>query len=223
MEVYARIYTWRVLPLLGLGLRTLLQEYPEFQFEGGCDDAEQLIEALSNNLEEVRQVVIIDFTDGFTTALAQVESWRARCPRFNVIFLLPAYADDATLVRALRAGANGYLLQTASTQMVLKAITTVSAGQSYLGPEITPLALSELRRSTFIPDSSTDHLVLSEREQMLVQLSADGLSHGDIADVIGLAEKTIRNLWSGLFDKLGMADRTQVILWAVRTGQVVMH
>lgn len=218
-----RIYTWRLLPLINLGLQALFARQEALVYSGEYVDLDRLEVDLRDGVLSDPLVLIADFKDGFEAQTERLCTLRAQYEQLRVIFLLPAYADEPILIHALRVGADGYLLQSSAPDSVVAAIRTVVAGRSYLGPEIAPVVIAELRKPTYVAQESTLQSKLSERERALIQLAADGMSNSDIAESLGLAEKTVRNLWSSLFEKLGMEDRTQAVLWAIRTGQAVLR
>lgn len=219
-----QVYTWRVLPMFGFGLSAVLDSEPKLVFAGAYDDASALTGALTAAAAEVPKILVADFVQGATDKESpQMAKWRTNVPHLQVVFMLPQEADEPLLVRALRSGASAYLSYSTSAPVLKSALESVADGRSYLGPEIAPTALTELRRNTYVVDPVDTASMLSERQRTIVQLAADGLTNTEIASELGLAEKTVRNLWSGLFDQVGMQDKTQVVLWAVRTGQVELR
>jgi two-component system, NarL family, response regulator DegU len=135
-----------------------------------------------------------------------------------VIYLLPESSSEVVITKALRSGADGYLFHTASREVLTRAVHTISDGGGFIQSDITPIVLDELRKPRFTIKPSDVQVDLTERERMLLQLAADGLANSQISGVFHVHEKTVRNMWSVLFHKLGMNDRTQAVLWAVRNG-----
>ncbi|MDQ0191350.1 response regulator transcription factor [Alicyclobacillus cycloheptanicus] len=218
-----KIYSWKVIPLLELGLQCLFDDQRGMAFCGGYQDLNRLLEQVQTAPVHVPQVIFVDYLEGYERHPASLSSLKAGSHQVRVIFLLPRSEDDALFMRALRAGADGYMLQSSAADLVLQAVRTVAAGKSYVGPEVAPVMLDALRKPMYVAQVPSVQLPLSDRERTLIQLAADGLSNAEIADALGLAEKTVRNLWSSLFEKLGMEDRTQAVLWAVRTGHAVLR
>lgn len=209
-------------PLLSLGLKSVLSTLQGYEWIDTGDEF-QFQELLAQPEEGVIDFILTDRT----ADLERRPEWLAHLKRVNtslrILVFLSTFPANEDVLKALRAGANGYLLQTATEQVVLQAMEAILSGGSYLQPQVTPIVLSELRKPhrTLMPDSTG--VELSKRELMLIQLATDGLSNVQIADVLGLREKTVRNLWSSLFERLGMNDRTEAVLWAIRTGHAELR
>lgn len=220
-----KIYTWLLPPLIDLGLQSVLAGHPECEFGGTFDGIDQMLSAFAAETypQDAAEVLFMDYqgpSESYPQLLAQLRENR---PTLRVVFLLPSDGDESTLVRALRSGGDAYLLYSVEPEGLQRAVAELVDGHSYLQPQVTPLVLSELRKPKHAMREYEQKTQLSERERMLVQLAADGLNNVQIADVLGIAEKTVRNLWSALFEKVGLGDRTQTVLWAIRTGQAELR
>ncbi|HEX8626848.1 MAG TPA: response regulator transcription factor, partial [Catenuloplanes sp.] len=137
------------------------------------------------------------------------------CPDAMVL-ILTMTDDEDVVVRALRAGARGYLLKDTDPDTVVDALRTVAGGGVVLGPTIGPGLLSALRRGPAALAPPLDKLTARERE-MLAGLAC-GHSNARIARGLGLSEKTVRNQLSVVFTKLAVADRVQAALLARDAG-----
>lgn len=223
MPEVIRVFTLMMRPLLSLGLKSLFVDRPGFAWvdtpfdELGPDDVS------ANAQRKTIDLLMTDLAEELETRPDWIAGFKKNHPSLRVLVFLSAAPNDTAVLKSLRAGANGYLLQTATEEMVLRAVEAISQGGSYLQPQVTPVVLSELRKPRRLLLESSATVDLSQRERMLIQLAADGLSNVQIADVLGLREKTVRNLWSSLFEKLGMNDRTQAVLWAIRTGHAELR
>lgn len=122
--------------------------------------------------------------------------------------------DDDTVLAALRAGARGYVLKGSTSDQIAAAIRTVATGGAVFGPGVAAqvLALSSNRGKARSQDGLTD------REQEVLALLADGMSNAKIARTLGLSHKTVQNYVSRILEKLQLADRTQAALHARRSG-----
>jgi DNA-binding NarL/FixJ family response regulator len=122
--------------------------------------------------------------------------------------------DDDTVLAALRAGARGYVLKGSTSDQIAAAIQTVATGGAVFGPGVAAqvLALSSSRGKVRSQDGLTD------REQEVLGLLADGMSNAKIARTLGLSHKTVQNYVSRILEKLQLADRTQAALHARRSG-----
>ena len=121
---------------------------------------------------------------------------------------------DDTVLAALRAGARGYVLKGSTSDQIAAAIRTVATGGAVFGPGVAAqvLALSSNRGKARSQDGLTD------REQEVLALLADGMSNAKIARTLGLSHKTVQNYVSRILEKLQLADRTQAALHARRSG-----
>jgi DNA-binding NarL/FixJ family response regulator len=121
--------------------------------------------------------------------------------------------DDDTVLAALRAGARGYVLKGSTSDQIAAAIRTVATGGAVFGPGVAAqvLALSSNRGKARSQDGLTD------REQEVLALLADGMSNAKIARALGLSHKTVQNYVSRILEKLQLADRTQAALHARRS------
>lgn len=128
------------------------------------------------------------------------------------ILLLTTFSDDEYIIRALKLGAKGYLLKQ-DYGSILPALRAVYSGQTVFGHEIVS-KIPELIQSG--PSFNYQAYDISEREQEIIRLIADGLSNKEIAARLFLSEGTVRNYLSAVLDKLHLRDRTQVAVFYYR-------
>lgn len=125
------------------------------------------------------------------------------------ILLLTTFSDDEYIVKALKLGAKGYLLKQDYTSL-LPALRAVHFGQTVFGNEIAAKIPHVIQNTEAFDYSAFD---ISEREQEIIRLIADGLSNKEIASELFLSEGTIRNYLSTILDKLNLRDRTQLAVF----------
>lgn len=123
------------------------------------------------------------------------------------VLVLTTFDDDAEIVRALRAGAHGYLLKSAKPQAIVQAIVQLHQGKSVFDA----VAMEALRRS-MKPEGQTKLAELSERESEVVAAIAQGLSNRQIADTLFISEGTVKNHISTILAKSGLSHRTQIAI-----------
>ena len=133
------------------------------------------------------------------------------------ILMVTMLEDDESVFAAMRAGARGYVLKGANQADILLAVRAVARGEVIFGPNI---ARRLLRFFSTIRPQTPQHLFpdLSERETELLALMAQGKSNQEIADLLDLSLKTVRNHASNIFSKLQVTDRAQAILRARKAG-----
>lgn len=194
-------------------LRHLLEAEHDLRVVAEADDGATAIELVSQYLPDVLVLdVSMPAIDGITTA----ERLREKYPQLGII-MLTMFAEDAQVIRAIRAGADGYLLKNSEAGRVVEAIRAVARGDSIIDPELASKVMNEFRRLSDIEDG-VNVAGLTDREVALLQLVAYGLSNKEIAEELGLAESTVKNRLSILFQKLDVKDRTQAAIYAMTHG-----
>jgi DNA-binding NarL/FixJ family response regulator len=191
------------------GLRTFLdlQDDIEVVAEAG-DGAAAVAAAARTDPDVILLDLVMPVLDGAGALrrLVEAES-RAR------VIVLTSFGDDDKLFAALRAGAAGYLLKDVEPSELVRAIRAAHAGQSPLSPAIATRMVEEIAHGgTAAPGE------LTPRELDVLTLIARGRSNKVIARELGVAEKTVKTHVSHILGKLGLSDRTQAALYAVRHG-----
>jgi NarL family two-component system response regulator LiaR len=187
------------------GLRTFLdlQEDIEVVAEAG-DGAEALDAAV--RLEP--DIVLIDLVMPGVDGIEALRRLREQVPGARAI-VLSSFVDDDKLFPAVRAGAAGYLLKDVQPQELVEAIRTVHGGGALLHPQVAARLLEELTEDPLTP-----------REREVLVLIGRGMPNKLIARELSLSEKTVKAHVSSILAKLGVTDRTQAALYAVREGIV---
>lgn len=176
------------------------------------DDALAMVEARAPH------VVLMDLRMPGTDGVAATKRIAARFPRVRVI-VLTTFDDDASIFRAIRAGAVGYLLKDAARDVLVGAIRAAHRGESVLAPHVARRVVDEFARLSARAPVSDLH-PLSEREVDVLRLVARGASNKEIAIALGLVEGTVKNHVSRILEKLAVEDRTQAALAAREAGIV---
>lgn len=191
------------------GLRMFLSVGGEFEVVGEARDGEEAVRLSSElNPDVVLMDLLMPVMDGIT-AIGQI---RARQPDVEVI-ALTSVLEDASVVGAVRAGAIGYLLKNTEGSELRRAVRAAAAGQVQLSPEASARLMTELRQ----PAQSE---VLTERETEVLKLVASGKSNKEVAQQLGITERTVKTHVSSIMGKLAVQSRTQAALYAVRAGIV---
>ena len=199
------------------GLNKILGSDPEIEILGigyNGNEATQLAEKYHPDL------ILMDLKMPVMNGIFATQKIHNQYPEIKIL-VLTTYDDDEWLFDAIRSGASGYLLKDAPRQDLIRAIKGTVQGNAYVDPSITGKLLNNIAQQN-LPDikaSTTTHM-LSERENEVLQLMARGLSNSDIARNLYLSEGTVRNYISSILSKLGVSDRTQAVLAALRHGLV---
>jgi DNA-binding NarL/FixJ family response regulator len=187
------------------GLRTFLDLQDDIEVVGEAADGAAALVAAERLSPDV---VLVDLVMPGVDGIEAIRRLRALVPRARAI-VLSSFVDDDKLFPAVRAGAAGYLLKDVEPQELVEAIRTVHAGGALLHPRAASRLLEEI---------ATDPLTPRERE--VLSLIARGMANKVIARELALSEKTVKAHVSNILAKLGVADRTQAALYAVRAGLV---
>jgi DNA-binding NarL/FixJ family response regulator len=135
------------------------------------------------------------------------------------VVILTTFDLDEYVYAALRAGASGFLLKTASARVLADAVRVVAAGEAMLAPTVTRRLIAEFARLRPAPPPVRPE-VLTARETEILTLVAGGLSNAEIATRLVIAEQTVKTHVGRILTKLGLRDRTQAAIYAYATGLV---
>jgi len=202
------------------GLRTFLELQEDIDVVGEAADGAQALQAAAA-LEP--DVVLMDLVMPELDGVAAIERLRERAPATRVL-VLTSFLDEDKVLPAIRAGAAGYLLKDVEPAELVRAIRTVDGGDSQLHPAVAARVLRELAGEAEEGDGTGDgrsgqrHGSLTARELEVLTLLARGGANKAIAFELGVAEKTVKTHVGNILSKLGLSDRTQAALYAVREG-----
>jgi two-component system, NarL family, response regulator LiaR len=195
------------------GLRTFLELQEDFEVVEDVADGEAAVAAVER---EAPDVVLMDLVmpgvDG-VEAIRRIGSVR---PQARVL-VLSSFLDDERLFPAVRAGAAGYLLKDVEPRELVRAIRTVHGGEALLHPAVAARLMDEFVAG---PAPAPDLDGLTAREREVLTLVARGMPNKLIALELSISEKTVKAHVSNILGKLGLTDRTQAALYAVRSGLV---
>jgi DNA-binding NarL/FixJ family response regulator len=198
-------------PVVRQGLRTFLELHDDIEVVGEAEDGERALEAVAA-LEP--DVVLMDLVMPRLDGIAAIERLRALGSTARII-VLTSFLDEDKVLPAVRAGAAGYLLKDVEPAELVRAIRTVDGGEALLHPAVAARVLRELAADG---DRVRRHELLTPREREVLALLARGRANKAIAFQLGVAEKTVKTHVGNILGKLGLSDRTQAALYAVREG-----
>jgi DNA-binding NarL/FixJ family response regulator len=193
------------------GLRAFLALQDDVEVVGEAADGEEAVQAVAR-LEP--DVALVDLVMPRVDGIEAIGRIRAERPQTRVI-VLTSFVDEDKMLPAVRAGAVGYLLKDVAPQDLVSAIRTVHAGGTLLHPTVVQELVREVSR-----DGAAAPNPLTAREREVLVLIARGRANKAIAFELGVAEKTVKTHVSNILGKLGLTDRTQAALYAVREGLV---
>ena len=194
------------------GLRTFLELQDGIAVAGEAADGEQAV----MQAEALRpDVVLMDLVMPRLDGVGAMRELRRRLPGTRVI-VLTSFAEDERLLPAIQAGAAGYLLKNVAPAELARAIRAAHAGEALLDPLIAARLVEAIAQPAGEPAAER----LTAREQQVLALIARGYSNKRIALELGIAEKTVKTHVGHVLAKLGVDDRTQAAVLAVRAGLV---
>jgi DNA-binding NarL/FixJ family response regulator len=191
-----------------VGLEQLLGTFDDVEWVGSADGGEAAVALCA---AERPDVLLLDLQMPEVDGIEVTRRLREASPGTTVV-IFTSFSDRDGIVRALDAGAVGYLLKDAEPDEIHAAIRAASRGEAPLAPRAAAALLAD-RRSR-----SSSEVELSPREREVLQLVLDGLANKQIARRLGISEKTVKGHLTNLFQRIGVSDRTQAALWAERTG-----
>lgn len=194
-------------PVVREGLVATLEDDAEFQVVGEAGSAEEAQRIVATARPDV---VLLDLELPGMSGLEAIPVLQQAHPTARVL-VLTAYDTDERVLGAVRAGARGYLLKGAPLEAIARAIRAVHAGESYLDPRIASKVLAELgprRRPT----------ALTEREQQVLRLVAEGMANKQIGAELGITERTVKYHVTSILNKLGAENRAHAVAMAAQRG-----
>ena len=191
-----------------VGLEQLLATFDDVELVGSAEGGEQ---AVSLCVAERPDVMLLDLSMPDLDGIEVTRRLADGAPETRIV-VFTSFSDRERIVQALDAGAIGYLLKDAEPDEIHAAIRAASRGEAPLAPKAAAALLAE--RSSR-PSTGVD---LTAREREVLALVVAGMANKQIARRLGISEKTVKGHLTNLFQRIGVADRTQAALWAERTG-----
>lgn len=199
--------------LFRAGLARLLDEDPRVEVIGQAIDGRDAVKQAAKFKPDV---ILMDLkmpnVDGIEATRQIVEA----DPAVKVV-MLTTFETDSQVIQALKAGASGYVLKDSSAQAIVSSIVAVMSGERVMAGAVANRVL-EMLTGTTTPKEFYDGL--TSREIEILKLLANGMANKQIAYRLKISEKTVRNHVSNTYEKLGIYDRSQAVLYAVKKGLV---
>lgn len=197
--------------LLRLGLKTLIDDQADMQVVG---EADSTVAALQMVDQTHPQVVLMDIRLPGESGLEAARQLTSKQPETKVV-MLTSYADEELVIRAIRAGAVGYILKEVGNEEVLRGIRAAASGGSALDAATTSRLLARVRATEHRADDEAFR-DLSDRELDVLNELSQGKTNAEIAASLNLSEKTARNYVSSILEKLQLANRIELATYAIK-------
>ena len=196
------------------GLSGLLEMLPGVEVVGVAYNGEEAVALCS---EEEPDVVLMDISMPKMDGISATREIKDLLPQTAVV-ILTGHEEDEHVFEGIKAGAQGYLLKDSDPEDLSRAIHTVYAGNTIIAPDLAQKMLNtfeggRLGETRLAPP-------LTERELEVIRALSRGMSDRQIAQSLGISEKTVRNHTSNIYRKLHIFDRTQAVIYAVREGVI---
>jgi two-component system, NarL family, response regulator LiaR len=190
------------------GVREFLEEEADIEVVGEAGDGVQAVELAASLRPDV---VVMDIKMPGLSGVEATKRIRKDAPGVRVL-ALTAYDDDPYIFGLLEAGAGGYVLKTAESRELIRAIRAVAAGHSALDPAIAPRLIAR------VADPAGSGESLTDRELEVLRLAARGLTNKQIGHDLDISDRTVQNHLANIYAKLGVASRTEAVTEALQRG-----
>jgi len=200
-------------PIFRDGLRRLLDGEPDLTVVGLAGSAD---ETLSLSRERTPDILLLDIAMPGRNGLDVLRDLAARGPGQPRVIVLTAAINETQMIEALELGARGIVMKSTTTELLLKCIRVVMAGQFWVGRDaVSNLVdgLREARRRRV--ERAADRFGLTARQIEIVRAVVAGSTNREIAEVLGISEDTVKQHLSNVFDKCGVSNRVELALFAV--------
>lgn len=199
-----------------VGLRSVLERVPGFDVVAEACSGEGALELVAKKIPDL---VLMDVRMQGMGGVEACRIIRSQYPQIRVI-MLTSYSDEEALIYSLLAGASGYVLKEVGCSELVEGVRAVAAGGSLLDSTVARKAMQRFSGSQDQTGSASGCMILTERERHILVLIAEGQTNKEIAYVLNLSEKTVRNYVSSLLAKLKVSNRAEAAAYAVRENLV---
>jgi DNA-binding NarL/FixJ family response regulator len=194
------------------GIRQFIERAPDIQVVAEAGDGE---EAKSLIQEHLPDVAVLDIQMPRVSGI-ELTRWLRANQRQVGVLILTAYDDDPYIMTVIQAGANGYVLKTASPRVLVQAVRDVHAGRSALDPSIAQKLVFHIARQADAPEVEP----LSDRELEVLTLAARGCTNKSIGVQLGISDRTVQGHLGHIYHKLQAGSRTEAVMRAVSMGWI---
>jgi two-component system response regulator NreC len=198
------------------GLRMLLENQPGFSVVAEAADG---VSAVEQTIAAKPDVVVLDVAMPRLSGTDAAERIAGQVPSAAIV-ILSMHSDEAYVLRALKAGAKGYLLKDSAEGDLIEAIKAVSQGKAFFSPEVSRMLVEDYVREIKARGVEDSYSLLTSREREVLHLLAEGKSNKEIATLLNLSQYTVETHRRNIQEKLNLHTLAELILYAVRKGVI---
>lgn len=200
--------------LMRHGLRLIVEQQPDLVVVGEAEDGRQAVTLVASLKPDVAVLDIGMPNLNGIEAAKQITDGKSGA----AVVILSMHADETYILRALKAGARGYLLKDSAEPDLVRAIRSVAEGKSFFSPAVSKVLLEDYVKTLQRTGSEDSYDLLTPREREILQLIAEGKSNKDVANLLNLSVYTVETHRANLMEKLKLKSVPELILYAVRKG-----
>jgi len=196
------------------GLRALLERQPNLEVVGESENGRETV-ALAASLKP--DVVVMDVGMPVLNGIEATQTIVTQNPTVAVV-ILSMHADESYVMRALKAGARGYLLKDSAAADLIGAIQAISQGKSFFSPKVSRILAEDYVRVLKQKGAVDTYDLLTSREREILQLLAEGKTNKEVATALNISPYTVETHRSHILQKLNLHNSSELVLYAVRKG-----
>lgn len=191
------------------GIKNILSKQPDYEVVGEAQDGQEVLEKVALLKPDI---LLLDITMPKKSGLEILDQVQ-RLSRKTKILIISVHKADAYIRRALKSGVKGYLNKENAADDLLPALRKITAGQVYLGPEVSSYLLEKVSRG---PEELSREKILSDREEDVLRLVAEGKTAREIAEILFISPRTVENYKNNMLKKLGLHKTSDLIKFAIK-------
>jgi DNA-binding NarL/FixJ family response regulator len=196
------------------GLRALLERQPNLEVVGETENGRETI-ALATSL--LPDVLVMDVGMPVLNGIEATQTIVTQCPTIAVV-ILSMHADESYVMRALKAGARGYLLKDSAAEDLIGAIQAISQGKAFFSPKVSRILAEDYVRVLKQKGAVDTYDLLTSREREILQLLVEGRANKEVATALNISPYTVETHRSHILQKLNLHNSAELVLYAVRKG-----
>ncbi len=198
------------------GLRALLERQANLEVVGECENGRETVELAASLRPDV---VVMDVGMPLLNGIEATKAIVSKHPTTAVV-ILSMHADESYVMRALKAGARGYLLKDSAAADLISAIQAISKGKSFFSPKVSHILAEDYIRVLKQKGAVDSYDLLTDREREILQLLAEGKANKEVATSLNISPYTVETHRGHILQKLNLHNPAELVLYAIRKGVI---